>query len=103
MIKSMSKNNLNNLRKNFSLIFSLILLFVQIVLKKRYIIRIIIYKQENTKRKLIDNILDTNYKFEFENDNYDYSDDYIDSICLNSEKTEAPNFIYNKCSRKIAF
>lgn len=53
------------------------------------------------KRELIDDILDPNCKFEFENDNYDYSNDYIDSICLNCGKTDkVPNFIYDECSRK---
>ena len=53
------------------------------------------------KRELIEDILDPNYKFEFENDNYDYSDDYIYPICLNCGKTDkVHNFIYDKCSRK---
>ena len=53
------------------------------------------------KRDVIDDILDPNYKFEFDDDNYDYSSDYVDSICLNCGKTDkVPDFIYDECSRK---
>lgn len=53
------------------------------------------------KREIIDDILDPDYHFEFEDDNYDYSSDYVDSICLNCGKTDSvPDFIYNECSRK---
>lgn len=51
------------------------------------------------KRELIDDILDPNYNFLVED--YDYSDDYIDSICLNCGKKDSiPDFIYDECSRK---
>lgn len=49
------------------------------------------------KRDIIDDILDPNYNF----DDYDYEDDYIESICLNCKKTDSvPDFIYDECSRK---
>lgn len=53
------------------------------------------------KREFIDDILDPNYKFEFEDENYDYSSEYVDSICLNCGKTDSvPDFIYDEYSRK---
>lgn len=53
------------------------------------------------KREIIDDILDPNYNFEFENENYDYSSDYIDSICLHCGKSDnVPDFIYDEFSRK---
>lgn len=47
------------------------------------------------ERKITDDILDPIYNFQFDDENYDYSGDYIDSICLNCGKIgNVPNFIY---------
>ena len=51
------------------------------------------------KCKKIDDILDSN--FQFKDNNYDYSSDYVNSICLNCGKTDKiPDFIYGECSKK---
>lgn len=46
-----------------------------------------------------DDTLDSNCQFE--DDNYNYSSDYIESICLSCGKTDRiPDFIYGECSKK---
>lgn len=50
--------------------------------------------------KINDNLV-SDYQFEFEDDNCDYSSDYIDSICLNCGETDRiPDFVYGECSKK---
>lgn len=49
------------------------------------------------KRELIDDILDPNYQFDFD----DYSGGDIETICLNCGYTEkVPDFIYDEFSTK---
>lgn len=66
-------------------------------MKKWYTIRATTHDGGFMKREIIDDILDPNFVFKFE----DYKNEDIDTTCLHCGFTEkVPDFIYDEFSRK---